>query len=409
MEYTYITNSGNGNENMKEVILCKYGEIILKGTNRGQFESQLIREVKRRANLVGNYSVRYNQSTVYVEPADDGAIANIDVLYEQLGKVFGFAGLCRAAVAEKTVESITAVAKEYIPEKLRGLKTFKCESKRSDKQFPLSSIELSGEVGAAILEAMPEITVDVHNPDETVRIEVRDEYAYIHAGQDKGAGGMPLGSAGKGMLLLSGGIDSPVAGYMMMKRGMTVDCVHFDSFPYTSEAAREKVLTLASALTEYCGKIKVHIISLTHIQELMRDNCDEDYFTLLLRRFMMRLASRCAEENHCEVLVTGESLAQVASQTMKAMCVTEDAADRPIFRPCIGMDKEEIIRISREIGTFATSILPFDDCCTVFTPKHPRTQPELEKVLVEENKLDVDALVAEAWLTRNTVVLYQEL
>ena len=238
---------------MKEVILCKYGEIILKGTNRGQFESQLIREVKRRANLVGNYSVRYNQSTVYVEPSDDDAVANIDVLYEQLGKVFGFAGLCRAAVAEKTVESITAVAKEYIPDKLRGLKTFKCESKRSDKQFPLSSIELSGEVGAAILEAMPEITVDVHNPDETVRIEVRDEYAYIHAGQDKGAGGMPLGSAGKGMLLLSGGIDSPVAGYMMMKRGMTGECVHFESFPYTSEAARDKVLQLAQELTEFCG------------------------------------------------------------------------------------------------------------------------------------------------------------
>ena len=409
MEYTYITNSGNGNENMKEVILCKYGEIILKGTNRGQFESQLIREVKRRANLVGNYSVRYNQSTVYVEPTDDDAIANIDVLYEQLGKVFGFAGLCRAAVAEKTVESITAVAKEYIPEKLRGLKTFKCESKRSDKQFPLSSIELSGEVGAAILEAMPEITVDVHNPDETVRIEVRDEYAYIHAGQDKGAGGMPLGSAGKGMLLLSGGIDSPVAGYMMMKRGMTVECVHFESFPYTSEAARDKVLQLAQELTEYCGKIKVHIISLTHIQEMLRDNCEEDYFTLLLRRYMMKLASRTALANECPVIVTGESLGQVASQTLKAMCVTEDASDCPVFRPLIGMDKEEIIRISRMIGTFDTSILPFDDCCTVFTPRHPRTQPELEKVLREEAKVDFDALLEEAWATRNTVVLHQEL
>ena len=409
MEYTYITNSGNGNENMKEVILCKYGEIILKGTNRGQFESQLIREVKRRANLVGNYSVRYNQSTVYVEPADDDAIANIDVLYEQLGKVFGFAGLCRAAVAEKTVESITAVAKEYIPENLRGLKTFKCESKRSDKQFPLSSIELSGEVGAAILEAMPEITVDVHNPDETVRIEVRDEYAYIHAGQDKGAGGMPLGSAGKGMLLLSGGIDSPVAGYMMMKRGMTVECVHFESFPYTSEAARDKVLQLAQELTEYCGKIKVHIISLTHIQEMLRDNCEEDYFTLLLRRYMMKLASRTALANECPVIVTGESLGQVASQTLKAMCVTEDASDCPVFRPLIGMDKEEIIRFSRMIGTFDTSILPFDDCCTVFTPRHPRTQPELEKVLREEAKVDFDALLEEAWATRNTVVLHQEL
>lgn len=394
---------------MKEVILCKYGEIILKGTNKKTFEAQLLREVKRRAALVGNYTVRYNQSTVYVEPADEGAEESLDVMYEQLGKVFGFAGICRAAVCEKTLESILDTAREYLPEKLAGIKTFKCTAKRSDKSFPLSSPELSGEVGAAILEAVPGIEVNLGEPEIIVKIEVRETNAYIHAGQERGAGGMPLGSAGRGMLLLSGGIDSPVAGYMMMKRGMTVDCVHFESFPYTSEAAREKVLTLAAKLTEYCGKIKVHVISLTHIQELMRDNCEEDYFTLLLRRFMMRLASKCAAENDCEVLVTGESLGQVASQTMKAMCVTENAADRPVFRPCIGMDKEEIIKISREIRTFDTSILPFDDCCTVFTPKHPRTQPELEKVLREEVKLDVDALVEEAWQTRNTVVLHQEL
>ena len=246
-------------------------------------------------------------------------------------------------------------------------------------------------------------------PDVVVKIEVREEYAYIHAGQDKGAGGMPLGSAGKGLLLLSGGIDSPVAGYMMMRRGMTVECVHFESFPYTSEAARDKVLQLAQELTEYCGKIKVHIISLTHIQEMLRDNCEEDYFTLLLRRYMMKLASRTALANECPVIVTGESLGQVASQTLKAMCVTEDASDCPVFRPLIGMDKEEIIRISRMIGTFDTSILPFDDCCTVFTPRHPRTQPELEKVLREEAKVDFDALLEEAWATRNTVVLHQEL
>lgn len=394
---------------MKEVILCKYGEIILKGTNKKTFEAQLLREVKRRAALVGHYTVRYNQSTVYVEPNDSEAEASLDVMYDQLRKVFGFAGICRAAVCEKTLDSILETARAYLPEKLSGIRTFKCTAKRSDKSFPLSSPELSGEVGAAILETIPDIRVDLDAPEMLVKIEVRETNAYIHAGQERGAGGMPLGSAGRGMLLLSGGIDSPVAGYMMMKRGMTVDCVHFESFPYTSEAAREKVLTLAARLTEYCGRIKVHVISLTHIQELMRDNCEEDYFTLLLRRFMMRLASRCAEENSCEVLVTGESLGQVASQTMKAMCVTEDAADRPIFRPCIGMDKEEIIRISREIGTFETSILPFDDCCTVFTPKHPRTQPELEKVLREEARLDTDALVEEAWLTRNTVVIDQEL
>lgn len=394
---------------MKEVILCKYGEIILKGTNKRTFENQLLHEVKRRAAMIGNYTVRYNQSTVYIEPNDAAAEDMMGVMYAQIGKVFGFAGICRAAVCEKTLESILETAREYLPEKLAGYKTFKCTAKRSDKMFPLSSPELSGEVGAAILDIIPDITVNLQEPDIVVKIEVRETNAYIHAGQDKGAGGMPIGSAGRGMLLLSGGIDSPVAGYMMMKRGMTVDCVHFESFPYTSEAAREKVLTLASELTEYCGKIKVHVISLTHIQELMRDTCEEDYFTLLLRRFMMRLASKCAAENSCDVLVTGESLGQVASQTMKAMCVTEDAADRPVFRPCIGMDKEEIIKISREIGTFATSILPFDDCCTVFTPKHPRTQPELAKVMREEEKLDVDALVEEAWQTRNTVVLHQEL
>ncbi len=394
---------------MKEVILCKYGEIVLKGTNRKSFESQLLREVKRRAAMIGNYTVRYNQSTVYVEPNDDDAADSIDRMYEQIGKVFGFAGICRAAVCEKNLDSILDIAKEYLPERLRRFSTFKCEAKRSDKQFPLSSPELSCEVGGAVLEVMPNLKVDLNNPDVTVRIEVRESNAYIHAGQDKGAGGMPIGSAGKGLLLLSGGIDSPVAGYMMMKRGMTVDCVHFESFPYTSEAAREKVMQLARELTEYCGKIKVHVISLTHIQETLRDTCEEDYFTLLLRRFMMKLASRTAEENSCPVLVTGESLGQVASQTLRALCVTEEAAEIPVFRPLIGMDKEEIVKISRAIGTYDTSILPYDDCCTVFTPRHPRTQPELLKVLAEEEKVKSNMLLDEAWETRNTIVINQEI
>lgn len=393
---------------MREVILCKYGELILKGTNRSTFESRLLKEVRRRAAFFGKYTVRAQQSTVYIEPQNADAEDELDSLYVQIGKVFGFTGICRAAVCEKNLESILTTAKEYLPEKLSKYRTFKCESKRSDKRFPLSSPELSGEVGAAILEAVPGITVNLKEPEIEVRIEVREEYAYIHAGQDKGAGGMPLDSAGKGLLLLSGGIDSPVAGYMMMKRGMTVDCVHFESFPYTSEAAHDKVMQLASELTEFCGRIIVHCISLTHIQEELRDNCDEDYFTLLLRRFMMKLASMCANEHGCGVLVTGESLGQVASQTLKAMCVTEDASTLPVFRPCIGMDKEEIIRISRDIGTFETSILPYDDCCTVFTPRHPRTQPELEKVLKEEAKVDVDALIEEAWATRHAVVLKQE-
>lgn len=407
--FNYIGAIMPNNEKIKEIILCKYGEIILKGTNRSTFEAQLLREVKRRAKLVGNYEVSYNQSTVYVEPADEEAEENLDVLYDQLGKVFGFVAICKAAVAEKTLESIIDTAVKYLPEKLKNYKTFKCEAKRSDKKFPLSSPELSGEVGGAILEAIPHLTVSLYEPEIVVKIEVRETHAYIHAGQDKGAGGMPLGSAGKGLLLLSGGIDSPVAGYMMMKRGMVVDCVHFESMPYTSQAAHDKVMQLAAHLTEYCGKIKVHVVSLTHIQEELRDNCVEDYFTLLLRRFMMKLSSMVAAENECHVLVTGESLGQVASQTIKAMCVTEDAASIPVFRPCIGLDKEEIVKISRAIGTFDTSIQPYDDCCTVFTPRHPRTQPELEKVLAEEAKVDVEGLIAEAWETRYLETIYQEL
>lgn len=385
---------------MKEVILCKYGEIVLKGNNRSQFEALLLRELKRRAALFGHFDIHYMQSTVYVEPVDDEATLHFDEFYESCKKIFGFVGLCRAVACEKNLDAICQTAKAYLPEKLMGAKTFRCEAKRSDKRFPLGSPELAGEVGGAILEVLPELKVDLKNPDVTVRIEVRDHAAYIHAGQDAGAGGMPVGSAGRGLLLLSGGIDSPVAGWMMMKRGMTIDALHFESFPYTSEAARDKVFTLAEEIAAYGGRLRVHVISLTHIQEVLRDTCEEDYFTLLLRRFMMRLANLCARENGCEVLVTGESLGQVASQTMKAMCVTEDAAELPIFRPCIGMDKEEIIRIARRIGTFDTSILPYEDCCTVFTPRHPRTQPELDKVKAQEALVDVEALVAEAWETR---------
>ena len=254
---------------------------------------------------------------------------------------------------------------------------------------------------------MPHLRVDVKEPDITVRIEVREKHAYVHAGQDKGAGGIPLGTGGKGLVLLSGGIDSPVAAYMMAKRGMTVDALHFESFPYTSERALEKVLTLAKELTEYCGRIRVHIISLTHIQEEIRDKCCEDYFTLLLRRFMMTLADKTAEHVGARALVTGESLGQVASQTLAAICVTDMMAERPVFRPLIGMDKEDIVKISRNIGTFDTSIEPFEDCCTVFTPRHPKTQPELEKVIAEEEKLDFAALVDEAFATRHTVTVEQ--
>ena len=387
---------------MKEIILCKYGEIILKGANKSQFESILLREVRRRAAHVGQFEVSYAQSTVCIAPLTDEE--DMEEMFRQAKHVFGFVGITRAAVAEKTVEDICRVAAEYLPPYLAGARKLRVEAKRSDKKFPLKSPELAGEVGGAILSVMPHLKVDLTHPDVTVRVEVRDQYAYIHAGQEKGAGGIPLGSGGRGLLLLSGGIDSPVAGYMMARRGLALDALYFESIPYTSELAREKVFTLAKLMTEYCGKIRMHVISLTKIQEAIRDNCDEDYFTLLLRRFMVRLSCRMAEQCGAPALVTGESLGQVASQTLAAICVTENASDRPILRPCIGMDKEEIVRTAREIGTFETSILPYEDCCTVFTPRHPKTQPVLEKVLEQEAKLDYDALLEEAWLTRNTLV-----
>ncbi len=387
---------------MKEIILCKYGELVLKGANRSQFEAKLIREIRRRAHKIGHFNITHSQSTVYIEASDDES--DIVEMYTQAKKIYGFAGLTMAAVAEKNMDDICRVAREYLPDKLAGAVTFRCEAKRSDKRFPLKSPEIAEEVGGVILDVMPHLKVNLREPDVTVRIEVREQYAYIHAGQDKGAGGIPVGTGGRAMLLLSGGIDSPVAGCMMAKRGLYIDALHFESFPYTSERAREKVIELAGEMSEYCGPVRVNIISLTKIQEMIRDTCDEDYFTLLLRRFMMKLATRCAVENDCTALVTGESLGQVASQTLQAISVTEESAGLPILRPCIGLDKEEIIVRARELGTFDTSILPYEDCCTVFTPRHPRTRPVLEKVVAEEEKLDCAALIDEAWETRCFVI-----
>lgn len=390
---------------MREVILCKYGELILKGANRSRFESQLIRELRRRAAHIGNFQIRWAQSTVYIEPQTD--TEDVAQMYQQVKKVFGFASVTKAVACEKTMDAIFAAARAYLPEKLRGYKTFRCEAKRSDKMFPLKSPAIAAEVGGVVLEAMPNLSVDLTHPDITVRVEIRDKMAYIHAGQERGAGGIPLGSGGKGLLLLSGGIDSPVAGYMMAKRGLYIDALHFESYPYTSEQAREKVLELAHELCEYCREIRVHVISLTHIQEVLRDTCEEEYFTLLLRRFMMELANRTAEEKECTALITGESLGQVASQTMAAICVTDEVARYPVLRPCIGLDKEEIVERARQIGTFDTSILPYEDCCTVFTPRHPKTRPELSKVMQQEARLDRDALLQEAWDSLYTVAVRQ--
>ncbi len=392
---------------MKRAVLCKYGEIILKGANKSRFESTLLKEVKRRAHEIGNFRARYIQSTMYVEPLDEYSESRIDDMYYQIKHVFGFAGVCTAMVCEKDMDAIKNTVKEFAKDIPAGGRTFKAIAKRSDKTFPLTSPQVAAEAGAAVLEVCPYLTVDLEEPDMTVYVEIRDQYAYIHGEQDKGAGGLPLGSSGKGLLLLSGGIDSPVAGHMMLKRGLYLDALYFESSPYTSLQAREKVLSLAGKLAEYSGRLKVHIISLTHIQEEMRAKCNEEYFTILLRRFMMNLATKCAKEFYCSALVTGESLGQVASQTMQAMTVTGAETDLPIFRPCIGMDKDEIVKIARAIETFDISILPYEDCCTVFTPRHPKTLPSLEKVLEEEAKLDREGLLKEAYASLFTVPVYQ--
>ena len=385
---------------MKEILLCKYGEIVLKGANRKYFEDTLVKEMRYRAANFGKFSITNIQSTMTIEPQDD--FCDLDGMFESAKRLFGIAAVSRAAVAEKNMDDIKAIAKSYLPAFLEGKRTFKVEAKRSDKTFPLASPDISREVGGAILSAMPRLRVDVHNPEVTVRVEVRERAAYIHAGQSLGAGGLPVGTNGKGMLLLSGGIDSPVAGWMMAKRGVRLEAVYFESIPYTSEQARQKVLDLAALVARWSGSIMVHVVSLTKIQEELVRNCDEDYFTLLLRRYMMEIANMVAEKQGCRALITGESLGQVASQTMEALNVTNAVARFPVFRPVIGMDKEEIVQIARRIDTFETSILPFEDCCTVFTPRHPKTRPVLEKVVEQEQKLPFEALCREAFESAQT-------
>lgn len=379
---------------MKEMLLCKYGELILKGLNKNYFETNLLRTIRHRLRTVGDFEVSNAQSTIYVEPLTENE--DIDEAEEVLCKIFGLIAVSRAIVVEKDIDKIVEAAKSYIPKFLVGARSFKADSRRSDKRFPLTSPQISARVGDAVGDMCPDIEIDMKHPEITVMTEIREKYAFIHAGSKKGAGGMPMGTGGRAMLLLSGGIDSPVAGFMMAKRGVTVDALHFESYPYTSEQARDKVLELARLLTAYTGKINVHVVSVTHLQEELRDRCDEEYFTLILRRSMMRIACRLAAQYDEAALITGESLGQVASQTLPALVVTDHEADRPVFRPLIGMDKEEIVQIARRINTYETSILPYEDCCTVFTPRHPKTKPELEKVEAEERKLDLAALEDEA-------------
>ena len=379
---------------MNEIFLMKLGEIVLKGANKRQFENKLRQNVRRRMKPYGNFDVYIMQSTVYVQPMDEDA--DVEGAWDACHSIFGVVSLCRCRPCEKNLDSIFNAIEEYLGDELDCAKSFKVESKRSDKAFPMTSIAISQAIGGRLAEAHPHVEVDVHHPDYVVYVEVRDLAAYVHGPAEPGAGGLPTGVGGRAMCLLSGGIDSPVAAYMMAKRGVEIECVHFFSYPYTSQLAKDKVLELARLVTRYAGRMTVNVVSFTQIQEAIRDNCPEEFFTLIMRRFMMEISQRIAKGDGCGALITGENLGQVASQTMEAMAVTGAVVDIPIFMPLVGMDKEEIVTIARKIGTLDTSILPYEDCCTVFTPKHPKTKPTLGQLLHAERNLDREALITQA-------------
>ncbi len=379
---------------MKEVILVKYGEIILKGGNRPIFERVLLNNIKAALGGFENVSITVAQATIYIDTKEE----DTDAVLEKLSKVFGIVSICRAGVCEKDIESMKAAAVEYCGRNLKAGMSFKVEAKRADKRFPLNSIEIAQEVGGALHDGIDGLEVDVHNPQVLVRAEVRDNAAYVYSTLDKikGRGGMPTGTGGRATLLLSGGIDSPVAGYMIAKRGVQLDAVNFFSYPYTSDRAKEKVIELARLLSEYTSKINLYIVPFTEIQLEIRDKCPEEHLTLIMRRFMMKISEIVAKNHKSTALITGESVGQVASQTLEALNVTNSVCSIPVLRPVIGMDKEEIVDRAREIGTFDTSILPYEDCCTVFTPKHPTTHPKLMAIENTESVLDIDGLIQKA-------------
>ena len=379
---------------MNEIFLLKLGEIVLKGSNKRQFENKLRSNVRRRMKHYGNFDVYIMQSTVYVQPMDDEC--DVDGAWEACRSIFGVVSLCRCRPCKKDLDAIFDAIEEYLGDDLDCAKSFKVESKRSDKAFPMTSIQISQAIGGRLAEAHPTVEVDVHHPDYTVFVEVRDLAAYVHGPAEPGAGGLPTGVGGRAMCLLSGGIDSPVAAWMMAKRGVEIECVHFFSYPYTSQLAKDKVIELARLVTRYSGRMTLNVVSFTKIQEAIRDNCPEEFFTLIMRRFMMEISMRIGKDHGCGALITGENLGQVASQTMEAMAVTGAVVDIPVFMPLVGMDKEDIVTIARKIGTMETSVLPYEDCCTVFTPKHPKTKPTLAQVIHAERKLDREALILEA-------------
>ncbi|MBR3933842.1 MAG: tRNA 4-thiouridine(8) synthase ThiI [Clostridia bacterium] len=377
---------------MNRLVLVRYGEIILKGLNRPVFEDLLVKNIKQALKDECELKIYKAQATIYIEPKDDSCTESI---VEKLKKVFGIVSIVVAYPAEKNMDDVEKQIINNLAPDLNAAKTFKVIAKRADKKFHMTSPQICEEIGGRILERFPHLTVDVKNPEINVYVEIR-EHGYVHLDKIQGAGGMPSGSNGRAMLLLSGGIDSPVAGYMIGKRGVYMEAVHFFSYPYTSDRAKDKVLKLASIIASYTGSLKVHIVPFTDIQLEIRDKCPEEHLTLVMRRFMMAIAERIALKRSCQALITGESIGQVASQTMSALAVTDDAVSMPVFRPLIGMDKEEIVEISRKIDTFETSILPYEDCCTVFTPRHPTTKPKVEMIVRSQEKLDIERLINEA-------------
>lgn len=388
---------------MKEIILIKNGEIVLKGLNRNTFEDILIKNMRKALGNIGEFTFTKAQSTIVVESADGEA--DLDDALEALKRVFGIAALSRAAVAEKDIDDIKRVTLEYLSDELSEAKTFKVEAKRSDKKFPLKSPEIQRELGGYILSKFRNLKVDVHNPEITVTAEIRDKYAFVRGNNIKGAGGMPVSTNGRAAVLISGGIDSPVAAYMMAKRGIELVAVHFASPPYTTELAEEKVMQLLHKVAKYSGPITTYVVPFTEIQEEIRDKCPEDFFTIIMRRYMMKISEKIARHQNCSALITGESVGQVASQTIYALGCTDAAVNMPVFRPCIGMDKVEIVELSRKIDTFETSIQPYEDCCTVFTPKHPKTRAKLSETEEAESALDEAPLIQRAFENaRRTVI-----
>lgn len=380
---------------MKEIILLKDGEIVLKGLNRRTFEDVLKKNIRHAISHLGSFEIKSAQSIIYVKPLSDDI--DLDEACLKISRVFGIVSYSRAAICEeKTLESIIATAPVYLEKELKAVKTFKVEARRSDKRFPYKSPEICAELGGVILDKFPHLSVDVHNPDLIVNVEVRDFGAYVHGAAHKGAGGIPVGTSGNAAILISGGIDSPVAAYMMAKRGLKLTAVHFASPPYTSKRAEDKVVRLLRRVSRYAGKMTMYTVPFTKIQKTIKNECPEELFTIIMRRLMMQISTRIAADNDCTALITGESLGQVASQTIGALSCTDDAADLLVFRPLIGMDKQEIIDISYKIDTYDISIEPYEDCCTVFTPKHPRTRPVLKYVKEAQEKANFEPMIEEA-------------